>query len=487
MIIDTPKSDYVRKQGQIIIVAKTGGDYTSIQDAIDSITDNSVNKPYTILIYPGVYTEDIVMEDFVSLEGVGDPATVIIYGTNSAPLLTFPADDSYQGLFNLTLSLAPTITGQYLISTSNGVNVVQNCNLLISSSTNGVVATVWSQTGGTCWLNSSYVSYTMTGDGVAVKFHSIFSISGNSDYRFLASGFEVNVDDANDTVTLVNENAAGTIGEGTIRENHIHVNLTNAGYTGISGVFYLHGSGTWKAIENNHVHITSEGDGTGYIFYMDTTAGGGVISANANRGVCEGFANNYAGNIADGDTLNASFVSLDAVGGFTGAGTVNAVASPMAGRFIVSGSLNIPSDAVGVSQGDIRYSTTDIEPQYYDGSNWHYMGSPKGVYIKETGRSAGNLNLTSTTWDIDKSLISMIKIVTTSDNWDAVLYPDDDFDESGIIPSMNIMTAGNTSEVIDMGNYYYIDADSSSELHMKITDNDSSSTFDIYCFGVQAK
>ena len=56
---------------QTIIVAKSGGDYAVIQDAIDGITDATANKKYTILIYSGVYTENIVGENHVNLKGMG--------------------------------------------------------------------------------------------------------------------------------------------------------------------------------------------------------------------------------------------------------------------------------------------------------------------------------------------------------------------------------------------------------------------------------
>ena len=46
---------------QTVSVAKSGADYTTIQGAIDSITDNSTSKRYVVLIHPGTYTEDIVM------------------------------------------------------------------------------------------------------------------------------------------------------------------------------------------------------------------------------------------------------------------------------------------------------------------------------------------------------------------------------------------------------------------------------------------
>jgi len=63
----------------LITVAESGGDYTSIKDACDSITDNSNNNRYTINIAPGVYVEDnpLQTKEFVSMEAIGIHSVII--------------------------------------------------------------------------------------------------------------------------------------------------------------------------------------------------------------------------------------------------------------------------------------------------------------------------------------------------------------------------------------------------------------------------
>lgn len=71
---------------QSVTVAQSGAGFTSIQAAINSITDASSSKPYVVLIYPGFYNETIVCKDFVHLQGIGSVeysnSSVVIQGTN---------------------------------------------------------------------------------------------------------------------------------------------------------------------------------------------------------------------------------------------------------------------------------------------------------------------------------------------------------------------------------------------------------------------
>ena len=73
-------------------VAKSGGDYTTIQAAIDyAVTQTpSATNLWTVEIYPGVYTEAISMASFVNLKGMGTKSSVVIYqsGANVVKLAT---------------------------------------------------------------------------------------------------------------------------------------------------------------------------------------------------------------------------------------------------------------------------------------------------------------------------------------------------------------------------------------------------------------
>jgi hypothetical protein len=73
-----------------ITVAKSGGDFTTLKDALDSITDSSATQRYSIQVSAGIYTEDnpIQAKEYVSVTGTGDLQTTrFVAGNPNADLL----------------------------------------------------------------------------------------------------------------------------------------------------------------------------------------------------------------------------------------------------------------------------------------------------------------------------------------------------------------------------------------------------------------
>ncbi len=63
--------------GNVVIVAQSGGDFSSVQAALDSITDASESNPYLVWVGPGVYEETVIMKPYVDIEGAGEGVTKI--------------------------------------------------------------------------------------------------------------------------------------------------------------------------------------------------------------------------------------------------------------------------------------------------------------------------------------------------------------------------------------------------------------------------
>ena len=81
--IKTDKASIVTPYQNVITVAKTGGDYTKIMDAVNAITDDSPSNQYTIMIAPGVYVESVkLLGRFISLRGYNCESTIIKTFTN---------------------------------------------------------------------------------------------------------------------------------------------------------------------------------------------------------------------------------------------------------------------------------------------------------------------------------------------------------------------------------------------------------------------
>jgi hypothetical protein len=56
---------------RVVFVAKSGGDYSTIQDAVNSISDNSVSKRYCVYVFPGLYEEQVTLKEGIDLIGAG--------------------------------------------------------------------------------------------------------------------------------------------------------------------------------------------------------------------------------------------------------------------------------------------------------------------------------------------------------------------------------------------------------------------------------
>lgn len=82
----------IERPANVVVVAKSGGDFTDPVAAVNSITNASASNPYLVKIMPGVYnlgSTGIQMKPYVDIEGSGESVTKItgaIYFT-SAPVL----------------------------------------------------------------------------------------------------------------------------------------------------------------------------------------------------------------------------------------------------------------------------------------------------------------------------------------------------------------------------------------------------------------
>jgi hypothetical protein len=158
----------------VVTVAKSGGDYATIQAALDSITDAAADNTYLVWVAPGMYSETVTMKPYVHLQGAGQEATVITSTASGAswpppPTLALSSDTSLRDL-----TVGNGGTGNY--------NVVL---LATAGTTRTLVADVTARAegGGT---NNTAVALTGSGTGLTLQDVTALGENGsNGNYGLL--------------------------------------------------------------------------------------------------------------------------------------------------------------------------------------------------------------------------------------------------------------------------------------------------------------
>lgn len=218
-------TDLQPKYANVVVVAKSGGDFTDIIAAVNSISDSSEFNPYLIKVMPGIYdlaNQPLVMKPYVDLEGSGQNITVVKGSVESDWSgnggLVQLANNS--GLRNLTINLYE----QFLSSLGSAIGAM-NVNTTISNVTISA--------------NSEYAKVfgLIAGTGSDISIHnSSFDIAANLPVGEMAA---INLSD----------NARLTMNDSKIIGNAINDNC------GVYGI--MNGN---KAFSNlNNVEITSLG------------------------------------------------------------------------------------------------------------------------------------------------------------------------------------------------------------------------------------
>ena len=108
---------------QIVVTAKSGGDYTTVQAAIDSITDEAADKRYAVVIYPGEYVENITMAAYIDLIGI-DREICIISQTTGVTL----TGNANAHIMNLTIKNTSATWDHYALVGAG--MTIRDCKIL---------------------------------------------------------------------------------------------------------------------------------------------------------------------------------------------------------------------------------------------------------------------------------------------------------------------------------------------------------------------
>jgi Chaperone of endosialidase len=118
---------------QVLQVAKAGAPYTSIQTAINAISDATAVKPYLIQVAPGVYSENIVVKDYVHIQGSagGETQTTILVGT-----ITGTLSGGLVALTDFTVNFVPSADNQKGVTISGGTVYMRELAVYVTGSGN---------------------------------------------------------------------------------------------------------------------------------------------------------------------------------------------------------------------------------------------------------------------------------------------------------------------------------------------------------------
>lgn len=207
-----------QKIQNVVTVAKSGGNYTNVQSAIDSITDASSSNPYLVYIGPGVYTvaTSIKMKEWVSIAGSGEKTT-ILKGANSNPKTSVLSGSDNTTLEHLSVVNEGAGLSQSIAIFNNGVSpVIQN-----------VTATA---SGGSS--NSSAISNYQSASPVI---SNVTATASGSDYSYAI----VNYDNCSPTMTNVIATASGATIDtlGVHNSNYSSPIMTNIIATASGGTY----------------------------------------------------------------------------------------------------------------------------------------------------------------------------------------------------------------------------------------------------------
>jgi hypothetical protein len=199
----------------LVIVAKSGGDYSTIQSAVDSISDATEGNPYLIWVAPGVYSEAVTMVPYVHLQGSGQGATVI---TSDVTNPSIPPTQA-------TLILVDNVSLRDMTVQNTGTGL-HNVGLMASNGAIDIlVAEVETQSQGNVGTDSNNYAIYLTGNGTSVRLQSVnaFAENGNLDAIGLYndSGTKVTLLSGSYMASSGAEHSAGISNLGTLEAEHI--------------------------------------------------------------------------------------------------------------------------------------------------------------------------------------------------------------------------------------------------------------------------
>jgi len=290
-------------------VSPSGGDYATIQAALDANTSGGE----LFLVYPGTYAND-------TIAFTANNQCVVGAGTTSQQIVT-QADANicdfaaYTGcrVSNIKMQLTAATSAIFTVTGSTGSIALRDCHVECTNSN----VTAASQPGcisvtgaGTLNMKRGTIDYNNAVAGASAIKQAISVGTGatvNLDF------VNIDVDGAGASTAIAVTLSAGT---GVANINDCYITLDDAG-TGIGAGYYFSGSGT-SEFYRNEIHVTV-GSGTGYGAFISGTVN--FRSFYNHIHVVDSGGSSYSFLTDTNATVTSQLDDIIADDGVTGAGT----------------------------------------------------------------------------------------------------------------------------------------------------------------------
>lgn len=254
----------VYQPANMVIVAQSGGDTTSVQAAIDSITDATANNPYLVWVAPGVYNETVTMKPHVHLQGAEQEATVI---SSTATTGDWPPTIG-------TLALADHVSLRDLTVTNSGTGNHNVALLATDGTTQTLVADVTAQAYGTGGTNYGVF---LTGSGTSAVLQHVTAVGEDGDENYglyNGSGARVTLHGGSftgrggnstrgiyntDSGTMLEAKGVTALGENGSNATHGLVNSSSASAKVHSSSFTARGGNSSYGVLNSNGTLEADG------------------------------------------------------------------------------------------------------------------------------------------------------------------------------------------------------------------------------------
>ena len=175
----------------IVYVAPTGGDHTSVQAGVNAASAfASAGNPVLVKVAPGIYFEQVVLKDYVDIEGSGPNVTRIVYAGAGGTLVS-GAQSEVRNLSIVNLNNASNPGANAVFQTANtaaGSTRLSNVSLVADGTIDNLAVYV---SGGKLAINGSDIQAAPTGTQTTLE-AGIFATGASASVTFRNGSISAN-------------------------------------------------------------------------------------------------------------------------------------------------------------------------------------------------------------------------------------------------------------------------------------------------------